>query len=181
MKKPRSDNKLLNLPEEQQAKLAEWLLSGVPYWQAKELCEKEFAVSASPSAFSGFWAAVCGPALLARRRRAANMANEFAQEAENSPAGFDAATIAAIKQKAFEISISPNANPKDVKAILMMVLKANDQELARKKLEFELQKYKDTCQAASDQVRKLREKGSGLNETERTAILDKVDEILGIK
>jgi hypothetical protein len=35
--------------------------------------------------------------------------------------------------------------------------------------------------AASDEVKKLRDAGSQLSETERTAVLDKVDEILGLK
>jgi hypothetical protein len=53
---------------------------------------------------------------------------ELAEEAEKNPGQFDKATIDAIKQRAFELSISPGCNPKDVKALFALVLKARDQE-----------------------------------------------------
>ena len=141
MKKPRSDNKLLNLPEEQQAQLADWLLSGIPYHEAKKLVEKEFNVCVSLSAFSGFWSAVCADELLRRRRRAVNCANDVAMEAEKNPARFDAATVEALRQKAFELAISPGANPKDVKAIFALVLKARDQDLDQEQLKLDREKF----------------------------------------
>ena len=45
MRRPRPDAVLLNLPEEQPANLADWLLSGVPYHDARARVEKEFGVS----------------------------------------------------------------------------------------------------------------------------------------
>lgn len=42
----------------------------------------------------------------------------------------DAATITAIKEKAFELSINPNAPLKDVKAVMSLILKARDDETA---------------------------------------------------
>ncbi len=134
MSKPRSDAKLLNLPEEQQARLADWLLSGMSYHDARERVIKEFGVTVSLDAYRGFWSAVCSDALIARRRRAVNTADEVALEAERNPGRFDQATIDALKQKAFELSISPGAKPKDVKSLFSLVLKAKDQEQSEKEL-----------------------------------------------
>jgi hypothetical protein len=49
------------------------------------------------------------------------------------------------------------------------------------KANIEVQKYKDAVNDAQREVAKLRDKGKALDDTERTAILDKVDEILGLK
>jgi hypothetical protein len=45
----------------------------------------------------------------------------------------------------------------------------------------ELQKYRDACESARAEVQKLRQAGSAMDEAERSAIIDKVDEILGLK
>lgn len=129
MTKPRSDSKLMQMPEEAQAQLVEWLLSGVPYHKARELVEKEFNVKTSMAALSKFWNQVCQPALLARRQQAVSTADAIAEQAGETPGNFDAATLDAIRQKAFELSISPQAAPGEVKALFMLLLKARDQEL----------------------------------------------------
>lgn len=144
MRKPRSDSKLLNqdiLPEERQAQLAEWLLSGMPYHRAQELVEKEWGVHASMSAFSHFWEQVCAPLLIARRRKAVRVADEVATEAQREPGQFDQATIDALKQRAFELAISPQADPRDVKSLFMLVQKSMTHELDRQKLELEREKF----------------------------------------
>jgi hypothetical protein len=135
MRKPRADAVLLNLPEEQQAKLADWLLGGMPYHEARLLVEKEFGVALrSLDPFRKFWNEVCQAALLARRRRALSTADERAEEAKRHPGQFDAATLDALKQKAYELSEQPDANPRDVKAVLTLVLKARDQDLTERSL-----------------------------------------------
>ena len=141
LKKPRADAKLLNLPEEQQAQLAEWLLNGMPYHAAKEAVAKEFKVSCSLSALSGFYSEVCVPALLKRRSQAVMAAEEIAAEASQSPGRFDAATVDAIKQKAFELAISPMSKPKDVKSLFMLLQKSRDQELKSQSLDLERSKF----------------------------------------
>ncbi len=142
MRKTRSDAVLLNLPEEQQCRLSEWLLSGMPYHEARVLVEKEFGLALkSLSPFGVFWREVCGPALLARRRRMAGSAGERAEEVAKHPGSFDQATLDAISQKAYELAISPNASPKDMKAVLMLVLKGRDQEFEREKLAFDKTRF----------------------------------------
>lgn len=142
MRKTRSDATLLNLPDDQQAKLAEWLLNGTPYHEARVLVEKEFGLSLkSLDPFKNFWREVCQPALLARRFRARSTAEQRAEEAKRNPGQFDAATLDAIKQKAYELSEQPDASPKDVKAILMLVLKARDQDFQERQLAFDREKF----------------------------------------
>lgn len=135
---------LLNLPEEQQAKLADWLLGGMPYHEAKVLSEKEFGVTLrSLDSFRSFWQEVCQPQILARRRRALSTADERAEEAKRNPGQFDLATMDAIRQRAYELAESPEASSKDVKAILMLLLKARDQDRQERELDLALSKYRD--------------------------------------
>lgn len=115
--------------------LADWLLGGMPYYEAQRQVKDQFGVEVkSLKSFSAFWQAVCGPLLLVRRNQARTVAGEIAREAEARPGQFDQATIDALKQKAFELSISPQARPKDVKALFMLVLKARDQDLTERKV-----------------------------------------------
>ena len=134
MKKPRSDAKLLQLPEEQQAQLAEWLLGGTPYHQAKALVLAEFGVSTSLGALSSFWSEVCQPALLRRRAKAVETADAVAEAAKARPGSLDAATVDALRQKAFELAISPLSKPDDVAQLFSLVLKAGDQSLKERQV-----------------------------------------------
>jgi len=142
MRKSRSDSVLLNLPEEAQAKLADWLLNGMPYHEANVLVAKEFGVVLkSLGPFSGFWREVCQPLMLKRRSRALSSAEERAAESKAKPGQFDAATLDALKQKAYELAERPDSNPRDVKAVLMLVLKARDQDLQERQLALDKEKF----------------------------------------
>ena len=134
MKKPRSDAKLLNLPEEQKAQLCDWMLSGLPYHKVKALLAEQFKVATTLSALSSFYQDFCSAALLAQRSRAVGVAEDIAAEAAKTPGRFDAATIDALKQKAFELAIQPLADPRDVKSIFSLVLKARDQDLEARRI-----------------------------------------------
>lgn len=130
--------------------LADWLLSGMPYYEAQKQVKDQFGVEVrSLKSFSRFWQEVCGPALLARRHQARTVAEELAAEAVKHPGRFDQATIDALKQQAFELSISPNAKPKDVKALFSLVLKARDQDLNERKIAILERKAEQADAAAS--------------------------------
>jgi hypothetical protein len=140
-------NPLLQMDEAHQAQLAEWLLDGMPYHIAQPQTEKEFGVKAGKDSFSTFWQEVCVPLLLVRRRQAVETADAVATEASSQPGRFDQATIDALKQRAFELSISPHADPKDVKSILMLVIKARDQDISHQQLQLDRAKFaRETCE-----------------------------------
>lgn len=170
MSKPKSNAKLLNLPEEQQAKLADWLLGGMPYHEARVLTQKEFGVSASNSVFSDFFQQVCAPHLLARRRDLGSTAQARAEEAKLNPGEFDAATMDALRQKAYALAEAPNANPKDVKAVMTLLLKAQDLGLKKDQLALDKDRFQfDAAKACLKQLPGLRKiaADNSLNETDK--------------
>lgn len=152
MAKPRSDAKLLNLPEEQQAQLAEWLLAGMPYHVARQRVAEEFGVTVGIGTFTSFWEEVCAPALLRRRTSAVSMANEVAAAAAQSPGQFDAATIDAIRQRAFELAISPHSAAKDVKALFVLLQKGRDQDLKAEQLQLQREQRDRDLQIKTQQL-----------------------------
>lgn len=169
MRKPTSflETKLTDL---QQAQLADWLLSGVKYWEAIPLIEKEFGLKlSSTSAFRPFWEHVCVPQLIYRRQQSRATADAVGEEAKKYPGRFDEATIAALKQKAFDLSVSPNSNPKDVKAIFTLVLKSQDQATDAERLRLERDKFEfDAAKAAMAKLPTLRSiVASKLSESEK--------------
>jgi hypothetical protein len=171
MSKPRSDNVLMKLPEEQQCKLAEWLLNGMPYHEANVLVEKEFGVTLrSLSAYSGFWREVCEPALLARRKRMVSSAEARAEEVDRRPGQFDKATLDAISERAYALAISPQSAAKDVKAVMMLLLKAQDQSRKERELGLAMDKFQfdaaKACLAVLPEL-KVISQDKGLSEPEK--------------
>jgi hypothetical protein len=129
MSKPRSDSAIYKLTDAHQAALADWLLGGMKYTDARERVASEFGITIkSLSFFSKFWEDVCVPHLLAKRRRAVATAEEIYTEAQKDPGRFDAATLDAIKQRAFDLSVTPNTDPRDVHALMSLILKCRDQD-----------------------------------------------------
>lgn len=141
IRKTRPEARLLNMPEEQQAELAEWLLSGMPYHQAREAVSKQWGVVCSLASLSRFYSEVCVPVLLRRRTQAVATAEEVADAARSTPGRFDQATIDALKQKAFELAISPLSSPKDIKAITTLLLKNTDQDLKRAEIDLQRARF----------------------------------------
>lgn len=171
MSKPK--NPLLQMPESHQARLAEWLLGGMPYHEANLLVEKEFGVKAVSTfgRYVSFWQEVCTPMLLQRRKRMAGTAEERAKEAEKNPAQFDKATLDALQQKAYELAESPTSSAKDVKAILSLLLKAKDQSLEERRL-----KILEAEAAKAQQAKEVLE-NKELTEAQRAA---RMREVFGI-
>jgi hypothetical protein len=148
LRKPRSDSKLAALPEDQRQALVNWLLACNPYRVVKQRLAAEYGVTTSDAALSAFWEENCSAAMITRRERAVSLADDMADEAAKRPGQFDAATIDALKQKAFELAVNPQADPRDVKSLFMLVLKAADQDMERRKFE---QQVKDDYDLVLDQ------------------------------
>ena len=165
MRKIRSDAKLKNLPPDQYEALADWLLAGTPYRVVKKRLQEEFDVSTSNAGLTDFWNECCSAALLTRRQKAVGLADDIAAEASARPGEFDAATIDALKQKAFELAVNPNADPRDVKGLFMLVLKARAQDIDQRTIDLAEKKFADQ-QARNDQAREKLEhavKGGGIS------------------
>lgn len=65
--------------------------------------------------------------------------------------------------------------------LAMAVTSQTGERTKREKLELEVKKYQAKIAEAQAQIKKLRDPQESLSETERKAIVDKVDEILGVK
>lgn len=167
MRKPQSKLET-ELSDVQQSELADWLLSGMPYHQARALVAKDFGVTVAISAFTPFWQHVCAPRLIAKRHLALTTAEEIAADAERQPGRFDSATIDALKQRAFELSISPAANPKDVKALFSLVLKSRDQDLKSAQVDLaerRIQLLESQARAVKDKLNQVTQRGGLTPET----------------
>jgi len=175
MKKPRSDSKLLNLPDDQREQLVNWLLSGLPYHKVRELVKGEFHIATSFGALSNFYEKIVTPALIARRRRAVTTADQIAEDAQTTPGKFDAATLDALKQRALEMSISPGVDPRDVKQIFSLVLKARDQDIAERQLEHKIREYEQKISATRDAMNKAVAKGGITKKT-----LDEIEKAMNL-
>ncbi len=68
-----------------------------------------------------------------RRQRSLQIARHLSATIE--PGQFDLPTVEAVKQRAFETVLNPQANPGLLKTLLSTVLKMQDQQLAREKLD----------------------------------------------
>lgn len=149
MRKPRSDSKLLNLPEEQRDELLDLMLSGQPYHAVQKILAADpFNVAVSLSSLSSFYAHEAPKRMTERRLGALRIAHEIAEEAQKRPSQFDAATIEALTQKAFELAISPTSPAKDVKSLFMLVLKSRDQDLKERQIVLLETKAKQAEEAA---------------------------------
>lgn len=176
MRKRRSDSKLAQLSEGQEAQLAEWLLDGMPYHKAQELLEREFSLKVGHTALSQFWQDVCVPLLLARRSRAVQTAREIGDDARSRPGEFDKATVDLLEQKALELAIAPNADPRNVKALYMLVLKARDQGLEERRITLDREKFEfDAAKACLRKLPTLKviAADKGLGETEKLEAIRK--------
>lgn len=156
MKKPRSDSKLDALDMDQQRQLCEWLLTpGFGYEQVKELVFEKFNVSTSGAALSSFYQSYVGAYVLERRRRAVGLATEIGEELKRAPGEFSAQTIDALEQKAFELAQNPMVDPREVKAIFSLVLKARDQSLKERDIDIKLRRLELLEQNATSAKAKI--------------------------
>lgn len=161
MRKPRSDSKLLNLPDEQKDEILGLMESGKSYKDLRELIAKEFGVRPSPSSLSHFYSQEKSKQLIQQRIQSLSVANAIRTDAEKNPAAFTPATIERLSQIAFELSIQPGADPKQVREFFKMVLEAGDQQLQRERLEFQkdqASKAKEAAGVASDNSLSAEEK-----------------------
>ena len=153
-RKPHSNAVLPHLPMEQQQALVSWLLDeGVSFRAAVKKLADKFSVRTNHDAVFNYYHDFCVPELLRRRAVQVGTANAVMEEARQSPGGWTEAALENLGQMAFEMSMRPGVNPKDVKAIFTLVLKSVDQKAKASAAELEREKFelmKKKAQAADD-------------------------------
>jgi hypothetical protein len=86
-------------------------------------------------------------------------ARTLEKEIAETPQDFDAATRDAVRRLALDLATSEGANPKDVKALMTLVLKTRDQDLAERGLQLKVREFEERFTAARQALDKMKERG----------------------
>ena len=122
MKTPPTEPKLSELPADQHAQLAAWLLDeGLSCRQAQEQLHAKYGVETTLTAVYGFYLEDCLPR---RLRRAATAANALPGRAGTVMANWDESNMAIVKQRYFELLAAPAADPKELALFATQVVYA---------------------------------------------------------
>lgn len=133
-KKPRADSKLDSLkPESRVLELRDKLLANVAYRDILDWLALECGVSVSLSALTPFYRRHCVPELRERKRLSAMKAESITGDAGRTD--WDAATMELVSQISFEIMSGEAIDFKTAEKFLKLVLKKDNQALARDKFE----------------------------------------------
>jgi hypothetical protein len=140
VRKPRSDSKLLNLPEEQRDQILDWI-RGRPtvHGRARDGAKRIWRAMCGLGVY-GFYQQEAPKAFIKRRLQSLGIAQQIAEDAKKRPAQFSAATTEQIAQIAFELSINPKATPADIKTFYDLLLKSRDQDLEARRVSLMEQK-----------------------------------------
>jgi hypothetical protein len=127
--------KLEALDVEQRRQICDWLLTpGQTAKQTREKIRVEFGVEVGAGALDDFYQSYVAAYLIHKRRQAVGLALDVREEMEKAPGQFSQVTIDAIEQKAFALAQNPNCDPKELKALFSLVLKARDQSLVERRV-----------------------------------------------
>lgn len=176
--KPRSDNKLASLPPAQKAQLRTWLIDeNRAYEEVVPLVREHFGVRTSTGALSKFYRTHC----FSLR---SSQAREFAEQVEGElrsqgPAKFDEATLALVRQKAFERAYSREGSIDELAILAKILADSSKLELKRQELGLTERRVKLLEQkAAQADAAEAVTRSTTLTPTEREA---KLKEIFGLK
>jgi hypothetical protein len=138
--KPRSDSVLFSLTIEDQEKLNHWLLENHSLAEVQKLLATEapegMGLKVHETSIRRYYERVMPEYIASRRQSALATARHLKTAIETSRNEFDAPTLDALKQRVFELTISPTSNPDTINKLYRLVLRAKDQELAREKFEY---------------------------------------------
>jgi hypothetical protein len=137
--KPRSDSTLDSLTSKQKEQLRDWLVEeNLSYADAIERLRQDFNVRTSAGALSRFYATQC---FSLRSSEAAEFAENVVSQVTSSGENYDKATLALIKQKAFERAYARGGNLDELATLAKIIgdsakleLKRRDQELAERRI-----------------------------------------------
>jgi hypothetical protein len=135
MRKPRSDAKLMSLPQEQQVQIATWLtIDNKSYAQVAKLVASKIKVKTSVGALQNFYSQFAAPW---KYTQAKGEADAFAQLMEGQ---FDEASIKRARQLAFEAMSGPRPDLKAAKSLLKIVGDSAKVDIAKQKLGLDARK-----------------------------------------
>lgn len=152
--KPRSDSKLAALTPQQKAQLRTWLVDeNKGYAEVQKLLHDDFNVRVGITAIQRFYASDC---FSLRSSEAKEFAELVVQELKTSDQSFDTATLALVKQKAFERAYAKNGNIEELTQLAKIIgdsakldLKRKDQQLTERRIVILEQKAAQADQAKS--------------------------------
>ena len=147
MRKPRSDSKLLVLPEEQQLQIFNWLKE-VGYTETKLIILKKFNISTSAGALNNFWGHWCKKESEQRMLKMVSASNAIIESSADNLPTIDKAMEAALKQAAFEAALS--GDNEAIKTLVELTLKVNKASMAEDKLQFEIEKFKSALKTKQE-------------------------------
>lgn len=158
-KKPRSDAKLRSLTSEQKTQLTDWLVEeNISYDQAVERIAERWDIETSRGAVSKFFQKECFDL---RFRKARNDADRIKELLQEEPDAFGEATLAAIAQRAFELSVAMDGDVGDLATLAKIM--GDSARLALKQEQLELDKRKVAAMEAK--LKHLEDQGNKVKET----------------
>jgi hypothetical protein len=184
-RKPRSDSPLDSLPASAKAQLREWLLDeNLKYPEVVALVREKLGVTTSKTALQRYYA-------LRLWSQQSSQASEFADlvvaQAAADPAKYDEATLALVRQKAFERAYARSGDVKELALLAGILGDSAALELKRKELALRedqqalrLRQYEDKFAAVRAQVDRAREAAPADADAVRAAAVAEIDRIMGL-
>lgn len=173
MRKPRSDSKLLNLPDEQQMQVFNWL-KNMGYEKARLLCKAELSIQISTGALHNAWEYWSKQEAENRILKAVTAAEDITQTASEHLPLINQATMAALQQSAFE-TVLAGGDDKRVKDFMNIVLKARALDQADQTIDLRLRQYEDQVSAAKAALNTAKKDGGMTPEA-----IEAMEEALGL-
>ncbi len=134
-RKPKSNAKLLNLPEAQASQLRELLFEGTSCRDAVEFVQANFGITTGKSAVSDFWRQQCLPLLPKRRHNALEIARLLASSDPKASAPFENAAQSILQQRVFDLCITPSPDVVEIKALSDILHRTRSLDLAKSRLD----------------------------------------------
>lgn len=128
MKKLRSDSTFARLTTEQLADIDDLLMAGSSYAEVQQRLG-EYGQSCSQTSIADYYQTHVAPRKWARQQRVAT------ELAKIKSADVDDATLLAVRQATFELALTPGSDPKALRMLYELVLKAQAQQLETRRIE----------------------------------------------
>lgn len=143
-RKPRSDSKLLNLPEEDQLKIFDWLRS-IGYGKTKLKVAEDLKIDTSVGALHNFYEQRFEEHQRLRFMKAASAARVIEAEAEQD---FSPQLAQLFGQMAFEAGV--DERPGAAESYLKMARAVKSDMMRKEKFEFEIQKFRESMKSKQE-------------------------------